>query len=132
VSTRKYLIADDSGTQRSLAKRALMGMGVAECDIIEAADGQETLDRILEGDVGVVLLDITMPGRGGLDILAELKKREMLDDVIVFMVTAIAQKGKIMAALNAGAKGFVIKPITEEDLAKRLGGYLEGLGDSAE
>ena len=71
MNTRKYLVADDSETQRSLGKRALMGLGVPESNIIETSDGQETLDRILEGDVGMVLLDITMPGRSGLEILAE-------------------------------------------------------------
>lgn len=109
----KVLIADDHAMVREGFKRFL-----AEAkDIIaddEAGDGQEVLNKIRQQKFDVVLLDISMPGRNGLDVLKQLKCEQ--PDINVLMLTMHAEEEYAERALKGGANGYLTKNATPDEL----------------
>ncbi len=85
---RTVLVCDDEAVLRALVRATLEGDGYA---IVEARDGNEALERAREARPDVILLDLMMPGRTGLDTLAELRADAELAEVPVVMLTARAQ-----------------------------------------
>ena len=117
----KILIADDSGTQRALVRNALQQAGVSADDIIEAKDGEEAIARLSEEDqIKILVLDWTMPGKDGMDVLKTLNDEQKLGDTFVVMLTSIAHKGKILEALKCGAKDFIVKPFQPQRVVESI------------
>ena len=113
----RILIADDHGVLRA-GLRALLN---AEPDLEvvgEAADGDETLrlTRILEPDI--VLLDISMPGCGGIEATRRLKALRASARVLILTVHEDA--GLLQAAIQAGASGYIIKRAVESELVNAI------------
>ncbi|MBW1717539.1 MAG: response regulator [Deltaproteobacteria bacterium] len=81
----KVLVVDDEETVRILLQRVLQAAGY---DAVIAADGEEALSVIANGDIDVVLLDINMPGLSGMDVLGKISTD--WPNVCVIMVTAVA------------------------------------------
>jgi two-component system nitrogen regulation response regulator NtrX len=106
----KILVIDDEGNIRKSLKMILEYEGY---QFLEAADGDTALSLIEENiDIDLVLLDIKMPGRDGLEILSEIKKRPSAPEVIM-----ISGQGTIQAAVEAtklGAFEFLEKPLHRE------------------
>jgi len=106
----KILVVDDEENIRKSLKMILEYEGY---QFLEAGDGEEALSRIEESiDLDLVLLDIKLPGRDGLDILAEIKKRPYAPEVIM-----ISGQGTIQTAVEAtklGAFEFLEKPLHRE------------------
>lgn len=109
----KILIADDHSIVREGLKQI-----VAETDDLEvaaeAANGQQVLDRIRRGDCDLVLLDIAMPGRGGLDTLKLLKLEH--PKLPVLILSMYPEEQYAMRALKAGASGYLTKESAPEEL----------------
>jgi two-component system invasion response regulator UvrY len=111
------IIADDhpvvrQGLTRILAEEADMVLAA------EAATGQELLDKLDKTDCDVVLLDISMPGRGGLDILAELRRRYPKIPVLVLSVYPEDQFG--LRVLKSGAAGYMNKEAACDQLVNAI------------
>jgi CheY-like chemotaxis protein len=108
------LICDDEEPLRALVRAAFDGRGH---DVHEAADGEEAL--ALCGDLRpeVVVLDVMMPGRTGLDVLRHLRDDDRLATTKVVVLTARAQTADRVAAAAAGADLFVAKPFSPLELA---------------
>ncbi len=79
-----------------------------------AADGREALDILRSVTVNMVFLDITMPGKDGLAVLADIKALD--PSVEVIMVSAVNTAEKAVAAMKLGAYDYVVKPFPPEDL----------------
>lgn len=80
----------------------------------EAANSQQFLDKILKDDWDVVLLDIAMPGTGGLDTLKELKRQR--PELPVLMLSMYPEVQYILRALGTGASGYLTKDSIPEEL----------------
>jgi DNA-binding NarL/FixJ family response regulator len=113
VSLIRILVADDHTVVREGVKQIL----AAQSDIIvedEAVDGQETLEKALKGSFDLVLLDISMPGRGGLEVLEDiLKSRPKLPVLILSMHP---EEQYAVRALKAGASGYLTKASAAHEL----------------
>jgi two-component system, OmpR family, alkaline phosphatase synthesis response regulator PhoP len=111
------VIADDEPSVRLLVQAT-----VAEDNlkVIEAEDGDEAWALIQEWRPKVVLLDVRMPGRTGLDILIAIKADSSLNDTRVILLTASAMESDIAAGLAAGADAYLTKPFSPRDLLARL------------
>ncbi len=120
---RKILICDNEDILRGLVVASLER---DDYDLAEAVDGDDALEqaRVLEPDV--IVLDMMMPGRSGLDVLRELRSDERVADTPVVMLTARAQTSDIAAAEEAGADHFVAKPFSPAALAELVRSILEG------
>ncbi|MDZ7362975.1 MAG: response regulator transcription factor [candidate division KSB1 bacterium] len=107
------LIVDDHPIVRAGLKQILKG--TADIQVAEEANnGQEALQKILENDFDVVLLDISMPGRSGLDILRELKG--IKSDLHVLILSTFSEQQYAVRALKAGAAGYLTKESAPDEL----------------
>ena len=119
----RVLIADDHAILRRGLKEILMReMEGAVCG--EAKDATETLARVQEGDWDLVILDITMPGRSGLDVLKDLKAARPGLPVLVLSMHPEDQYAKRI--LRAGASGYMNKESAPEELIKAVRKVLAG------
>jgi CheY-like chemotaxis protein len=94
--------------------------------IVEARDGDESLERARSAEPDLVLLDVMMPGRSGLEVLRELRSDPKLAQTPVVMLTARAQAADLEAAEAAGADRFLTKPFSPAQLAELVEDLLGG------
>jgi DNA-binding NarL/FixJ family response regulator len=109
----KILIADDHAVVRQGLKQILGEMKEA-VDADEAANGQEFLDKVWKKDYDIALLDVSMPGRNGLEILKELRSDK--PQLPVLMLSMHSEEQYAVRALKAGASGYLTKASTPEEL----------------
>ncbi len=110
----RILVCDNEDVLRDLVRASLGGNGY---DLVEARDGDEALALARETKPDLVLLDMMMPGRSGLDVLAELRADPELAGTRVVMLTARTQAVDREAATAAGADRFLTKPFSPLQLA---------------
>lgn len=103
------LIADDAAFMRMRCGRVLTENGY---EVIEAENGREAVAKYAQHRPNAVLMDITMPELDGLAALRQIKQLD--PQARVAMVTALGQQQVVMAALQAGARDFVVKPFEPE------------------
>lgn len=108
------LVCDNEEVLRSLVRASLEGNGYA---LVEARDGDEALERARRVQPDLILLDMMMPGRSGLEVLEELRRDPALERIPVVMLTARAQLADKEAAERAGADRFLAKPFSPLKLA---------------
>lgn len=113
------LVVDDEPRIRTVLNRSLSAQGHT---VYEAADGQAALDQLDTREVDLVLLDLAMPRRGGLDVLSVLQQRESSPPVIV--LTAVTDISARVQALDRGAVDVVTKPFSSAELSARIRRHL--------
>ena len=106
---KKVLVVDDNAINRRLAVAFLTRLGL---QTQEAADGPTALERLNSGSFDVVLLDISMPGMSGEEVLAVLRADPHLSGLPVIAYTAHALPDEKQRLLDAGFDELLIKPIT--------------------
>lgn len=111
---KKIMIVDDAIFMRWIIRKILEDGGYE--DVIEAQNGEEALELFREQKPDLILLDITMPGKSGIEVLEEIQAEEPGSTVI--MCSAVGQEMMIRRALEAGAADFVVKPFKNEELLK--------------
>jgi DNA-binding NarL/FixJ family response regulator len=99
------VIADDHALTRVLLREELEGAGFEVCG--EAATGAEALEAALREHPDVCLLDVFMPGGGGVFAAQEIKR--LLPETRIVMVTAVPDEDGVVAAMRAGADGYLGK-----------------------
>ena len=107
----KILVVDDQRNMRTTLSMMLRGAGY---DVDEAADGDEACDRALAETYDLVLTDLKMGGRDGMDVLRHVKEQSPLTEVIV--MTAYGTIESAVEAMRIGAYDYIQKPFTEEEL----------------
>ena len=109
------LVCDNEEVLRSLVRASLAD---ADYEVIEARDGDESLELARSERPDVILLDMMMPGRTGLQVLEELRADGELGETPVVMLTARTQATDREAAAAAGADRFLPKPFSPLELAR--------------
>ena len=126
----RILSVDDSKTIRQKIKNLAEVIGM---EVLEAENGREGLDVLeaFKGDVGLILLDVEMPVMDGYEFLRTVKRDSRYKDIPVIMLTSVSQKEKVIEAVRSGAKQYITKPFSGEDvLAKIIQTVgMENLGD---
>ncbi len=122
VEMKRILVADDDRTALTLMRAALHGAGFS---VSLASDGDQALALFRAGTFDLVMLDIDMPGRTGLEVCAELRRAagELLP---IVMVTGMDDVESVDAAYRAGATDFISKPISWALIAHRVRYMLRG------
>lgn len=113
----KILIADDHAVVRKGLKQIL----VETSDIVatdEAKNGQEVIEKVRKSDYDIVLLDISMPGRSGIEILKQL--RDEKPEVLVLVLSMHPEEQYAVRALRAGASGYLTKDSATEELIEAI------------
>ena len=114
MASAKILIVDDAQQVRRVLRTALSAEGYT---IFEGATGEEALESIRQSTPDAVLLDVNMPGMGGLETCREI--RRTLDVPILMLTVRNAERDKVMA-LDAGADDYVVKPFSMAELLARI------------
>ena len=113
----KILIADD----HAIVREGLKQIVADTSDMVvagEAVDGQEVLEQVRKEDWDLILLDISMPGRGGIDTLKELKIEKPKLPVLV--LSMYPEEQYAVRALKAGASGYLTKESAPEELIEAI------------
>jgi len=111
---RLVLVVDDEPMLRNLLSRLLRMEGY---DVIEAEDGQAALDLIDKRQPDLVLLDVMLPARDGLDVLGDLRRTS---EVPVILVSALGEEADRVLGLKMGADDYVVKPFSAAELSARI------------
>jgi DNA-binding NarL/FixJ family response regulator len=119
----RVLIADDHRLILDSVRRALEDDGGFEV-VGEAYDGTTVLELVAKTDPELVLLDVRLPGRSGLECLAEIRRRH--PDVKVVMLSASTSSDQVEEALRLGASAYVVKSVDPGDLPATLRQAVEG------
>ncbi|RXZ32853.1 chemotaxis protein CheY [Oxalobacteraceae bacterium CAVE-383] len=119
----RFLVVDDFSTMRRIVRNLLKELGYTNVD--EAEDGAMALNKLRSEAYDFVVSDWNMPVMDGLTMLQEIRKDPQLSKLPVLMVTAEAKKENIVAAAQAGANGYVVKPFTAATLDEKLGKIFE-------
>ncbi len=121
----KFLVVDDFSTMRRIVRNLLKELGYSNVE--EAEDGAIGLSKLKGGDFEFVVSDWNMPNMDGLTMLQQIRADPALKHLPVLMVTAEAKKENIIAAAQAGANGYVVKPFTAATLDEKLSKIFEKL-----
>lgn len=115
----RAMVVDDSRTMRLILGKTLGDLGYS---VSQAANGREALD-MLERDpepVGLVLVDWNMPELNGIEFVRRMRSMPRFQNVRLVMVTTETQAEQMMAALEAGADEYIMKPFTSEVIVEKL------------
>ena len=121
----RFLVVDDFSTMRRIVRNLLKELGYSNVD--EAEDGAMALSKLKNDQFDFVISDWNMPVMDGLDMLKNIRADASLAKLPVLMVTAEAKKENIIAAAQAGASGYVVKPFTAATLDEKLSKIFEKL-----
>ena len=117
----RVLTVDDSRAVRSIVRKQITEMGF---EAIEAEDGQQGLEKLKEGEIDLVLLDVTMPVMDGPAMLA--KMREGGSKIPVIMLTSESKRSIVANAMRLGISDYILKPFKPEELRTKMLKVLDG------
>lgn len=125
---KQLLVVEDSEDLRELILRMLV---LENYDIFVAKNGDEALQIVKLNKLDLILLDIMMPGKSGMEVLEEIRasKDSKIKDLPIVMVTARSSIEDVDAALFAGANSYIVKPFRAAALKSKIQNILEGSGN---
>ncbi|MDR1889970.1 MAG: chemotaxis response regulator CheY [Zoogloeaceae bacterium] len=124
----RILVVDDFSTMRRIVRNLLKELGFTNVD--EAEDGAIALQKLNNESFDFVVTDWNMPNMDGLTLLQTVRSSPNLKHLPVLMVTAEAKKENIIAAAQAGASGYIVKPFTAATLAEKLNKIFEKMAQA--
>ena len=115
----KILSVDDSAMIRKIISRSISVLGF---ELLEAGNGVEALEVLEQhySELSLILLDWNMPEMDGFTALQRIKADERFKDIPVMMVTTEVERSNVVKAIQAGAKNYLSKPFTPEDLTTKI------------
>ncbi len=121
----KALIVDDSSVMRKIVERSLRQAGIELSEVVEAANGIEGLAALGRTKVDLILSDINMPIMDGLEFVRQLQGVAEAKNIPVVMITTEGSESNVMQALSLGAKGYIRKPFTPDQVKEYVLPVLE-------
>jgi two-component system chemotaxis response regulator CheY len=114
------LIVDDSTVMRKIVERSLRQAGLDPLVVHEAGTGIEGLEILRTARVNLILTDINMPTMDGLEFVRQLRGQHLAEGVPVVMITTESSEEHVRQAIQAGARGYIRKPFTAEQVKERV------------
>lgn len=124
---KRIAIVDDSETARMFIRRCLEIIGLAEATFVEAEHGKDALEKIKDGQVDLLLTDLTMPVMDGETLLKWVKASPKLCDIPVVVISSAGNPAKEAELLKLGAVGVLAKPVSPAKLNAVLEPYIGGV-----
>ena len=119
--TEAILVVDDSVDNLELTRILLEIEGF---EVRLAEDAAKALEVLTAFRPALILMDIQLPGRDGLDLTRELRQRPALDGIPIVALSAYAMKSDEEAAAEAGCAGYITKPINTRTFVEQVRAYL--------
>jgi two-component system chemotaxis response regulator CheY len=116
----RALIIDDSSVMRKIVERSLRQAGVDIEKVLEASNGAEALTVLQSNTVDLILCDINMPVMDGLEFVRQVAKVESAKGVPIVMITTEGSESHVVEALTAGARGYIRKPFTPDQVKEHV------------
>ena len=126
MNSIRALIVDDSSVMRKIVERSLRQAGIDLKQVFEAANGAEALTVLQDNVVDLILCDINMPVMDGLEFVKQLSSVGNAKDVPVVMITTEGSEAHVVQALSCGARGYIRKPFTAEQVKDHVLPVLAG------
>jgi two-component system chemotaxis response regulator CheY len=126
MSDIRALIIDDSSVMLKIVERSLRQAGINLTQVLEAGNGAEALGVLQESKVDLILCDINMPVMDGLEFVKQLAGVENGKGVPVVMITTEGSESHVVQALSAGARGYIRKPFTPDQVKEHVIPVLAG------
>jgi two-component system, chemotaxis family, chemotaxis protein CheY len=120
MSEVRALIVDDSSVMRKIVERTLRQAGLNLGAVLEAGSGAEALEVLKSGQVDLILSDINMPAMDGLEFVRQIRAQNLAAGVPVVMITTESSEEHVKQAIQAGARGYIRKPFTAEQVKERV------------
>ncbi len=120
MSEIRALIVDDSSVMRKIIERSLRQAGVPLMAVHEAGSGSDGLALLKIQPVDLILSDINMPSMDGLEFLRQIRAQNLAPGVPVVMITTESSEEHVRQAIEAGAKGYIRKPFTADQVKERV------------
>ena len=112
------LVVDDQAPKRKAMRQMLAHIGFSR--VVDVADGEEALSALRRARHGLVISDWTLEKMNGLELLATIRADAKLKDLPFILATAEAKPEQVLAAKDAGASGFIVKPFDVESLRTKI------------
>ncbi len=122
----RALIVDDSSVMRKIVDRSLRQAGIEISQTFEAGNGAEALTVLQDTRVDLILCDINMPVMDGLEFIKQLPTIENAKGVPVVMITTEGSEAHVVQALACGARGYIRKPFTADQVKEHVIPILAG------
>jgi two-component system chemotaxis response regulator CheY len=116
----RTLIVDDSSVMRKIVERSLRQAGLDPLVVHEAGSGIEGLDILRTTPVDLILTDINMLTMDGLEFVRQIEAQHLAEGVPVVMITTESSEEHVLQAIQAGARGYIRKPFTAEQVKERV------------
>ena len=116
----RFLIVDDSPAMQAVIERVIRLSGFRNVECITAPNGQAALDVLAKSDVDVILTDLNMPKMSGEELLRYIQRCDALRRTPVLVISTDGTGGRVQRMLELGARGYLTKPFTPEDLRRQL------------
>jgi two-component system chemotaxis response regulator CheY len=110
---------------RKIVERSLRQAGLGLAEVLEAGNGAEALAAVEANQVDLILCDINMPVMDGLEFVKKLAGMDNAKGVPVVMITTEGSEGHVVQALSAGARGYIRKPFTPDQVKEHVLPVLE-------
>jgi DNA-binding response OmpR family regulator len=121
---RKVLVAEDEPDIRGLIKFSLEFI---DLEVIEASNGRDAVDRAVQEQPDLILMDVRMPKLSGYEACQELKEQESTRQIPIVFLSARGQEMEIKHGLELGADEYILKPFAPDQLQQRVSSILERL-----
>src|SRR5258707_11828355 len=116
----RALIVDDSSVMRKIVERSLRQAGIDLSEVFQAGNGAEALGVLGESAVDLILCDINMPVMDGIEFLRQIQSVQNAKGVPVVMITTEGSESHVVQALSIGARGYIRKPFTPEQVKEHV------------
>jgi two-component system, chemotaxis family, chemotaxis protein CheY len=126
MNSIRALIVDDSSVMRKIVERSLRQAGIDLSEVFQAGNGAEALVVLQTNVVDLILCDINMPVMDGLEFVKQLAGVANAKGVPVVMITTEGSEAHVVQAISCGARGYIRKPFTAEQVKEHVVPVLAG------
>jgi two-component system, chemotaxis family, chemotaxis protein CheY len=120
------MIVDDSSVMRKIVARALRSAGLEIERVLEADNGATALSMVSQGPPDVIFSDIHMPIMDGLEFVRRLQNLPEAKGIPIVMLTTEGSQSRVMEAIALGARGYIRKPFSPDQVREQLRSLIEG------
>jgi len=119
------LIVDDSSVMRKIVQRSLRLAGLDIETVLEADNGEQALTMVRQNTIDMIFSDINMPKMDGLEFVRQLQSLDVARGIPIVMITTEGSQSRVVEALSLGARGYIRKPFTPDQVKERIAPLLE-------
>jgi two-component system, chemotaxis family, chemotaxis protein CheY len=121
----RALIVDDSAVMRKVIERSLRQAGLTLLEVLQASNGEEALellrqDAASDRRLNIILTDMNMPVMDGLTFLEKKRSENLAAGVPIVVITTEGSQSLVLGAIAAGARGYICKPFTPDQIKQRI------------